>query len=352
MIQSKALKNSLVGLTFPLAKAFGIVVSTRNKLYDQKAIKVKKVKVPVVSVGNITVGGTGKTPILAELVHWALSSGLKIGVVSRGYKGKFKGVSRVSHTDPDAPVIYGDEPTMLSEKFPDVPIYVSPDRVLAAQTLIEENDVQVIFADDAFQHRRLHRDIDVVVVDCTEPLSNYNLLPYGRLREPLESLKRANYIILNKVNLVSPEEKNNVIDLLESLSDGLSSKIIESEYYVKALKFNSEAIELGDIAPTEPFLLVSGIGNPQALETNLSQFLKIKKHIRYSDHHNYSKKDVRYILKSHEKEQTCRIIITEKDAVKLRSYSELNGLTLTTLLSPKLSLKAKGLYEEVLRVII
>ena len=339
-------------LAFPASKLFGWIVGARNKLYYNNNFPSKRVSCPVVSVGNITVGGTGKTPILAELVQWGLSQNIKVGIVSRGYKGRFKGVCRVSATEPDAPDTYGDEPAMLSERFPEIPVYVGADRVAASEALIQNNDVQIIFADDAFQHRRLHRDLDVVVVDCTEPIYNYKLLPQGRLREPLENLRRAHFIVLNKVNLVSPDQKNKVISLLESLSGGISCRLIESEYYVKSLSFKEKTIELGDIGPSEPFLLVSGIGNPQALEANLSQHLNIKKHIRFADHHSYSQKDVTSILKIYKKESCARIIITEKDAVKLKRYPELYDVALTTQLSPKLSLKAKGLYEEILRVIV
>ncbi|MCB0357639.1 MAG: tetraacyldisaccharide 4'-kinase, partial [Bdellovibrionales bacterium] len=191
---------------------YSSVLKFRNYSYDNKIFKIHQVTKPVISIGNLTVGGTGKTPIVDHLLYWTRAKGIKAGVVSRGYGGSYDGVKKVPLTaDPN---IYGDEPCMLAMRNIDTPIYVCADRVHAANTLIGNEKVDVVIADDAFQHRRLYRDLDIVVVDLLEPKENYSSLPFGRAREPIQSMKRADVIILNKANLVTEQQVKLIKDFL------------------------------------------------------------------------------------------------------------------------------------------
>lgn len=331
----------------PLSALYSTIMDVRNRLYDREIWHSQNVGVPVISVGNLTVGGTGKTPIICELLRWASDHRLNPAVVSRGYKGKFK--APVVRVLPGAdPTEFGDEPTMMAEQFPNVPVYVGPDRVVVARELLKEHpEVRVLFADDAFQHRRLHRDLDIVVVDASEPVENYAVIPAGRGRETTISLRRANCIILNKVNLVAPEQKQAAIEFIDKILDGQDVPVIESEYYVQRL------IRLYDGAVEEPrefesVTLVSGIGNPAAFEALVAKNFDVKKHFKFRDHHGYTAGEVEKILAESRSRKVRRIVTTEKDAVKLRRLVGENELFWKTDLRPKMSLRVKWLYEKIL----
>lgn len=316
----------------------------RNYLYDHEILKVYRSKIPVVSVGNLTLGGTGKTPILIELLSWALRLGLRPAVISRGYKGTFKNFAKIPR-DPD-PEVYGDEPSMISKKFPNVPIYVGGDRVALLNEVIKKENVNIVFADDAFQHRRMHRVIDIVIIDCTEKIDNYRVVPTGRGREFQAGLKRADFIILNKVNLASPSDKNNIINFIEEVCGDKDIPIIESEYYI------SQYISLDEqrqFQPTEyeKVLLVSGVGNPHSVSGLVNKSLSVGRHLAYDDHHKFTLEDVNHILKIFKGANFKKIIITEKDAIKLQKFEELHEFVWVAHLTPKMSIRAKSLYERI-----
>jgi tetraacyldisaccharide 4'-kinase len=337
-------------LFLPISYIYSKAMAVRNELFVRKIIPVVECGIPVVSVGNLTMGGTGKTPIICELVAWALEQKLRPGVVSRGYKSHVKDVERV--TADSEPGHFGDEPTMIANRFKTIPVYVGADRVRAIQKMRAETDVQIIFADDAFQHRRMGRNVDVVVIDCTEPIKHYRVLPLGRAREDISGLKRANFIILNKVNLSTPEQKMAVLNFVENSLGDLDTPVVESEYYVRnlvSLKDGSK-IEPGGV---EPIVLLSGVGNPQGVERLLTKNFDIKKHFAFRDHHHYTKEDIRKVIDEARKLKVRRILLTEKDAVKisvLLNKGEIANAEMfwCTELSLKLSIKVKRLYEKIL----
>ncbi|RME15500.1 MAG: tetraacyldisaccharide 4'-kinase [Bdellovibrio sp.] len=301
----------------PLKKLFGAVVSVRNVFYDKGWVKEQGVSVPVVSVGNLTVGGTGKTPTLKYCVQTLLNKGVAVGVVSRGYKGHFKGVQRVHLQKLNGAFYYGDEPFMLASSFPGVPVYVGSDRVLAAQKLLEENpQIQVILADDAFQHRRLKRDLNIVVLDATVPQKDYELLPYGRAREPLTALNRADLLILNKVNLISkPQKRGRLLFLKEYLQRELP--FVEGGYKIEKYEeiFSGEEVDLSQ----KEVVLVSGIGQPSSFkELVRKDGLQVEHHFAFPDHSEFEEKDLQDIISYCEQTERSYIVVTEKDAVKLR----------------------------------
>jgi tetraacyldisaccharide 4'-kinase len=214
-----------------------------------------------------------------------------------------------------------------------------------------ETDVQIVFADDAFQHRRLSRGVDIVVVDCTEPIENYRVLPLGRGREDFSGLRRASAVILNKVNLATPEQKSAVLSFIEKNLQGLETPVVESEYYVRRLV----QLEGGSsIEPTgfEPVVLLSGVGNPQGVERLLHKNYDIKKHFIFRDHYRYGKDDVRKVVDEAKRLGVRRILLTEKDAVKVKGLVEKGeawpNMFWMTELSVKLSIKVKRLHEKIL----
>lgn len=332
-------------LLYPFSCLYSFFIRCRNWLYDKGIIKVHNFNIPIVSVGNLTWGGTGKTPILCELLRWALEQGLKPAVVSRGYKGRVRGVERVN---PDGdPSYFGDEPVMIASRFLTVPVYVGADRVGAVSKILASEQVQIIFADDAFQHRRLGRNLDVVILDCTEKITNYNVAPMGRGREEKNSLRRADFIILNKVNLALPQNKLEALDFISHTCGDIHVPVIESEYYVKRL-INLDGVEEVSTSKYHSVLLVSGIGNPSAFEALVAKNYDVKGHMAFWDHYNYSQADIDKILNEAKFLGVEKILITEKDAIKIKKFKEKLDVVRVVELAPKLSLRVKGLYEKIL----
>lgn len=304
------------------------VCNVRNDFYNRQIFKTSRVDKPVLSIGNLTMGGTGKTPIVDHLLKWTQQQQLSAGVVSRGYRGKFKGVQKVPRmADPE---IYGDEPSMLSLRNQDTPIYICPNRVLAARELIKNEKVDLIIADDAFQHRRLGRDLDIVVVDLLEPQENYGVLPFGKAREPLKSLSRADIIILNKANLVTPQQLHIVQNFLAPYSRE-DCLYIQGEYHAGDLlalddqkqpeKKDQRGRQDKKELDTNDFLLLSGIGRPRTFETLVrNKNLSIVQHLIYRDHHRYTLQNVEDICKMAVKIGVPNILCTQKDAVKLKKW--------------------------------
>lgn len=329
----------------PFSFIYAQIIRFRNYLYDTRRFNTVNFKTPIVSVGNITMGGTGKTPLLCELLRWALEKNLRPAVVSRGYRGHYVGVQRV-HPDSDAKT-FGDEPVMISNLFKNVPIYVGRDRSEAVTALLADEKVDVIFADDAFQHRQLGRSLDVVVIDCTEKIENYSVLPEGRGRESLDGLKRADFIILNKVNLVEPKVKQQVLELIEAACGEQTVPVIECEYYIKNI-FRLDENKAQSIREGEKIALMTAIGQPSSLYEMLSKKFSIQHHYRFRDHHVFERSELAQIVSDMKSLNVDKIVVTQKDAVKLKQYPDYSNVFWVTELSPKLSLQTKMLYEKII----
>jgi tetraacyldisaccharide 4'-kinase len=297
-----------------LSHIYANVMNGRNFLYDKKWLNIYNSSVPVVSVGNITMGGTGKTPIIAELVRSALKQNLKPAIISRGYKGQIKTASEVT-LENILPNKYGDEPTMLKMKFPDVPVFIAPRREAAVKLLLEKYKVDIIFADDAFQHRQLARQLDILVLDATEKNANYAVLPLGRARENLSALNRADFVVHNKINLVDTVTKKKQQDFF--LSSLITKKtFIETKYKLNHLRNKKSLMNLEAIAD-KSVLLFSGIGQPMAFQKMLESLCKVKEHIVFVDHHKFTSEDIQRVVKKAQEWNVDFIVCTEKDFVKL-----------------------------------
>lgn len=210
---------------FPAIARFGLslaelpyrfVVTQRNRRYDEGRCEIQRVPVPVVSVGNLTLGGTGKTPMVAWLASWFREDHVRVAIVSRGYGAGHEATN--------------DEARELESRLPDVPHIQHPDRVKAARIAIEELGSQLILLDDGFQHRRLARDLDLVLIDATEPFGGGRVFPRGLLREPLDGLRRANAVVLTRSHLVSEDRRADSADgpstrTAGSLDPSLSSSL-------------------------------------------------------------------------------------------------------------------------------
>ncbi|HZW29293.1 MAG TPA: tetraacyldisaccharide 4'-kinase, partial [Isosphaeraceae bacterium] len=171
------------------AAGYGAAIALRNGSFEHGWLRVHRLGVPVVSVGNLTVGGTGKTPMVEWLARWFRARRRRVVIVSRGYRGE-QGLN--------------DEGLVLEENLPDVPHLQDRDRVRAGRVALQELEADILVLDDGFQHRRLARDLDVVLIDALEPFGLGHLLPRGLLREPVRSLRRADLVVLSRADLVDP----------------------------------------------------------------------------------------------------------------------------------------------------
>ena len=194
-----ALRGILAAAEVPYTWA----VRWRNRRYDCGAKTVHRVDVPVISVGNLTLGGTGKTPLVEWIVRRFLAQGKTVGIISRGYGAR------------GGP---NDEARELAWKLPGVPHVQDPDRVAAARRAIREHGCQVLVLDDAFQHRRIARDLDIVLLDALEPLGYEHVFPRGTLREPVEGLARADVVALSRADLLTAEQRGAIRDRVAKLS--------------------------------------------------------------------------------------------------------------------------------------
>ncbi len=265
---------------------------------------------PVVSIGNLTWGGTGKTPLLVKLTADLKKAGLQSAVLTRGYRGVGEGSPSQNSVN--------DEVQLMHEKNPDGLIAVGADRVKKAEELLKTNPLDIFLLDDGFQHWKLERDLDVVCIDATDPWGGNALIPLGRLREPKKNLKRAQVIVLTRCELVSPVFR-------ESLKK--ETKILAPRGIILCSEFKSVLVDW-DGRPQNPtsllygqiVLALSAIGNPQAFEERISRWGASVRPRRFRDHHEYSDLELQKLKNDLEKEKAI-LVTTEKDGVKLRKSS-------------------------------
>lgn len=314
--------NFLRIILYPLVPVYEFVIWLRNFLFDKNIFKVKAVDAKVFSVGNITVGGSGKTPIVIYLTNLLKTYNYKVGVVSRGYGRRSKGYLLVSDGRKILTSVEesGDEiyHTVLDCS---VPAAVSENRVNGAERLIKETGINTIILDDAFQHRWIKRDLDLLVIDqrfLTE--NNFfinNLLPTGIMREPFSSVKRADAVIINRKFM----EKKEIPLVYRSYFEG---KRIFTGYY-KAISFydlkkNTEFTL--DEFEGQKSLVVSGIATPFSFLNILRQTkVDTENKLIFRDHKNYTYSDVQRIRQMFYSTNSHSVVTTEKDAVKLTRFS-------------------------------
>ncbi len=310
-------------LLYPLSVIYGLVVYIRNMLYDTKIFKSTEFEIPVISIGNITVGGTGKTPHTEYLVE-LLKKHVAVVTLSRGYKRKTKGFFRVQETSNVQNV--GDEPLQIKQKFPEVTVAVDESRVHGIQQLMRDDNPDVILLDDAFQHRKVTPGINILLIDYNRPIEEDHLLPLGRLRERIHQRHRANIIIYTKCpDEITPITRRIIMKNVNLLP-------YQSLYFTTMIYAEPEAV-FPDLVQTKPELtnttkaiMLSGIANPAQFRGYLHSNVNLLDEIVFSDHHNFTKKDytqIENIFQKHKSENTY-LLTTEKDAVRLRFSTELS----------------------------
>lgn len=314
-------------LLWPLSLPFRLVTWIRNILYDKGLIRTEEFGIPVICIGNITVGGTGKTPH-AEYVISLLIREFRVALLSRGYMRKTSGFRYV--TPLSKSVDSGDEPLQISRKFPDAVVAVDGNRINGIKTILREHpETDVIILDDGFQHRKVRPGLSVLLTDYGRLMTRDSLLPYGRLREPASQRKRADVIIVTKTPPDLALSERHAIS--EELRTGPDQKILFSSIsYGMLLPVFEESAAAMDLPGEKErneraAVIVTGIARPGPLINHLGNYFAEIRHLRFPDHHYFTPGDVEKIKKAFEEVSLTErmIITTEKDAVRLREFSNI-----------------------------
>lgn len=281
----------------PISALFRLIVSLRRKAYQWGLLNSAVIEVPVIVVGNITVGGTGKTPLIIWLYHFLVKEGFKPGIISRGYKGKASQWPQQVRVDSD-PYVVGDEAVMLAQQT-QAPIAVGPDRVAAANALLEYHDCDIIISDDGLQHYAMQRDIEIAVIDGVKRLWNSRCLPAGPLREPAERLQEVDIVVAN--GLAGYRE----FSMQTKISQACR---VEQPQHCQSLN----AFALRQVHA------LAGIGQPQYFFDALEKKgLHLDAHA-FPDHHDYVQEELVF-------DDDAAILMTAKDAVKCSRFDLKNA---------------------------
>ena len=328
----------------PFSFAYGAIVALRNQLYDRGILKQVKLPCPVISIGNITTGGTGKTPMTVLTANGLKARGFCPAVLSRGYGGRLTTSGNVVSDGASillGPEAAGDEPVLIAAAAPGIPVLTGPDRCVSGKLAIEKFGANVLVLDDAFQHRRLFRDINIVLLDEAKPFGNGRLLPAGPLRELPAALNRADVIVKTGISRGEKDWKKH------ALPDGIPVfraryqpfEIIQGKNKSFSI-INSFAggsgggvtsqIQGSDNQPLPPGMLrdkkiyaFTGIAAPEKFRATLEELgAKIIKFLAFPDHYFYKNADVRAIAEEAKAMNAEMVITTEKDGVKLLIFQD------------------------------
>lgn len=289
-----------------LSWPYGLGTRIRNALFDRGWKRSVRAAVPVVSVGNLTLGGTGKTPCVEYVAGLLREHGVRPVIISRGYGAEHN---------------RNDEAMVLEENLPDVPHLQGADRVALAATAVEELEAETIVLDDGFQHRRLRRDLDIVLLDATAPIAREAMFPRGLLREPISGLKRADAMILTRCNQADDADEQ-----VAWLRGRFPGKLVAKAIHEPTELVGLDGSEPLDSLARRPVAAFCGIGNPDAFRRTLGSLGASPIAFRtYADHHAYTREDVTDLARwAGELPADAIVATTQKDWVKLR-VNDLGG---------------------------
>ncbi len=307
---------------------YGAAMRLRNFGYDRGWLRVTEVDAPVISLGNITTGGTGKTPMAAWLAGWLGEQGRVPGLLSRGYRALGK-ESRGREDGQAGGLPYvaaNDEKLVLDRLCPGVPHLQQRDRVASARRLVSEHRCDALILDDGFQHRRLYRDLDIVLIDALQPWGYGHVLPRGLLREPLAGLKRADVIVITRADQASPEQLCAVLDQLARVRG--TDEAVQVAFAPQRLialsadASNEQPLALGAIRGQRAFAFC-GIGNPHGFARTVASLVDADRFdpglLRvFADHHHYTERDLADVASAAQAAHAEIVLTTMKDFVKLR----------------------------------
>jgi tetraacyldisaccharide 4'-kinase len=288
-------------LLWPLSPIYGGVVRIKAAMYERGWLKSKRLKGAVISVGNLTTGGTGKTPMVIWLAEKFLAEGKRVAILSRGYRGK-NGTS--------------DEIELMKSRLQNrVAFGVGKDRFAAGSQIEAQKPIDIFILDDGFQHQRLTRDVNIVLIDASRPLRDEFLLPAGRLREPTSALRRADVVLFTRIE--SQGAAKRAIQEFPQMPIFPSAVRLVGYSQVTETRGQAEA-NLNDVP--QPVFVFSGIGNPQAFRADVECWgLKIVGHREFRDHHRYSASDIALLQALASSVGAQALLTTEKDVQNLGS---------------------------------
>ncbi|HMO05915.1 MAG TPA: tetraacyldisaccharide 4'-kinase [Kiritimatiellia bacterium] len=315
---------------YALSLVFAALVQTRLWLYRKSIYRPHTLGCQVISIGNLTVGGTGKTPVVEVFARTLQQSGRKVAILSRGYKrdeeSRWKRLKRKLQGEEAPPLVVsdgerllldsvwsGDEPYMLASNLKDVVVIVDKDRVKAGRWAITKYGCDTLILDDGFQYLTLKHRLDIVLVDRTNPFGNWRMLPRGILREPVRNIKRAGFIFITKSNGDGAEDIKKILRQYNT-----EAEIVECRHCPRFLKnvYTDEVLPL-DFLRDQSVAAISGIARPKGFEDELTRLgAKVLYHKRYADHHRYSQQEILDIINKGIQRGASCIITTEKDAVR------------------------------------
>jgi len=297
-----------------LSLLYGLIVEIRVSLYAKGIFKIKRLPFPVISVGNITVGGTGKTPLVIAMARELKERGIKPAILTKGYKGKVKHSYIIKNKKAHhfSPKFLGDEPFLMAKQLNEIPIVVGSNRFKNAQMALRHFSISGFLLDDGFQYLSLYRDLDILLIDSQIGFGDYHLLPRGILREPLLQIKRADIFLITKV--IDSQSSQRLEEKILNIKP--SSKIFHSHYEPIGLITPKGEIEDIGLFHGKSVAALSGIGNHEYFSYLLKKCgMLVLKEFVFPDHHFYTEKDLTFIREK--VKEVEYVVTTEKDMVKL-----------------------------------
>ena len=307
-------------ILFPFSIIYGLIIDFRNFLFEKNILKASEFDVKTIQVGNLSAGGTGKTPHVEYLIR-LLKGGYKTATLSRGY-GRIKtGYQKAKETSTAQDI--GDEPLQFYSKFDDITVYVDAKRVNGIINIMSQEEVpEIVIMDDAFQHRAIKSGFSILLTDYSSPFYKDFMLPTGNLREFPKGKKRADVIVVTKCPIQFTEEDQAKIK--SKLKPDTNQAVFFSRIKYGKLRsvWDASVLEFDSI---DELLLITGIANPKPLMSYLEEKNKELIHLKFPDHHSFTDKNIQNIITTFEniKAKNKFIVTTEKDAMRLKSYKEL-----------------------------
>jgi tetraacyldisaccharide 4'-kinase len=326
----------------PLSLLFKTLTQLRFKFYKENFLKRIKLPIPVISIGNLTMGGTGKTPFTIWLLE-KYQEQYKIGVVVRSYKANLKSPQRVKINS--SAIVMGDEALLIQNRLPQAIVYAGSCKFEIAQELYKNENPDFIIVDDGFQHLKLSRDLDIVLLDCSVPFTDYSWPLFGRLREDFSALSRASVVVLTKTEIKNEETYQFIKKQIPS-----SVTILESEQCIGKLRSlrdgslleDSELLNFKD----KKIFAFAGLARPENFQLTLKQLhLPVNEFLSLADHVNYTEDLIEEIISKAKNCDFC--VTTEKDAVKLQEWPIANKDLFIVPIKLNVKGDVKGFYEKI-----
>lgn len=309
--QRKGLIASVVRMGLGcLTPFYRFVISSRNRKFDESVNNpeiVKRAGIPVISVGNLTTGGTGKTPMVIWISNWLRKQNIRVVLISRGYMANQNSATTGGN----------DEAIELENRLPDVPHLQDPDRFAMSQIAVNELESQLIVLDDGFQHRKLWRDLDIVLIDATEPFGYGRLLPRGILREPISSLSRANIAVITRSDQVANKELDSIRIRISTVNKDLPVAMAKT-VFTNLLQSDGTELPISNLESLSSVFVFCAIGNPNNFRNTIEKSVaKVIGFRSFRDHHEFSREDLEQIGQEANNFGAKAIVCTHKDLVKV-----------------------------------